>query len=258
MEQSGTVWHSRTGRLGLRPAGYDLCAFRALLRRIQFLAVPQNPFRRIEQICSSEIWLFPKRFAVVPIDKDGSTTHAFAAIDISPTISNHKRSGQINIERGCCVDEHPRPWLPTFALFTEFGASVVADLNPIDRQLSNHHFVNRFHDLLFEDATADIRLVCHHNQQKPSVLEVRACLIHAGQNLELSNGSWRIWLPFDNDRSIDHSVTIEKDSFVRHHLRENSNSRERPARIRYAKALRAGRKGYKDEDKLLIVFPAPP
>ena len=59
MEQWGTVRHSRIGRLGLRPADCELCAFRALLRRIQFLAVPQNPFRRIEQICSSEIWLFP-------------------------------------------------------------------------------------------------------------------------------------------------------------------------------------------------------
>src|ERR1700751_4406517 len=87
---------------------------------------------------------------ITPINENGAAARVPTALHISPAITNHERVCEINCESFSCGKHTSRARLPATALFTEFGSSMIADFDRVDRQVSQHRLVDSFHYFFLE------------------------------------------------------------------------------------------------------------
>src|SRR5262249_1457884 len=104
--------------------------------------------------------------------------------------------------------QHSRLRLPASTLIL---IDVITDLDVVQRKLPAKFRVYALDNISGHPARADVRLIRHDDEQKPSFVKRTGAIDHARQQFKLGEARRGVRSAIADDRSVQHTVTIQKD-----------------------------------------------
>ena len=174
--------------------------------------IAQHRVRGLTKTCDCEIGLLAQPFRVAACNKDRSTTCGAGAVDIAPPVADDVTAVKIDFQLGCRPQDQTRPRLATTAWVAKMLARVVTNLDTIKPGKSRLEFgMHCFDNFAALRATADIRLVRHHDEQKSRRLEPGAAIRHIIIKLKFFYAGWRMGKAIAEKWPVQNAIAIQKD-----------------------------------------------
>src|SRR5437763_6670015 len=187
------------------------------MQAVSGVGVTQNGAHGVIKAANREIRRLTQALSIPAINKDRSTSCRARAIDISPPISDYVTGVKINIQLGCCSENHARPRLATIARLAVTLASMKTDLDAIDPWKRRSQFcVHRLDVFATLSASADVGLVRDNDQKKSRCLQSRATVCSIFVQFKIVEARGRIRATVADDGPVNNSIAIQEDSAPRY------------------------------------------